>query len=123
MFRMTSLLVAVWVLTAAPTLCMGGMLEHPCSYGVDDHDESGHTPASSCDHEYCCQADPCTPVCRTVERSSKESLPRPELQHAAVDVCQGDTSCCDLTRLVPPAFDSYYSAGRRYPDRALPLLI
>lgn len=118
MLRLILLSAASWALTIAPALCMGGMLELPCR-----HDESEHASSSSCDHENCCQADPCTPVCQVAERSFKESLSRPELQRVAVDGCRAGTSYFDLACLVPSAVDHFYSAGRRYPDRALPLLI
>ena len=54
MLRIFSILIAVWTLLAAPSLCQAGVLLHDC-YG------------STCGHEATCDSDPCS---ETVIRAS-----------------------------------------------------
>jgi len=67
MARIVSILIAVWTLLAAPSLCQTGVLLHDC-YG------------STCGHEASCDADPCS------ETIIKVSVSRPSylVQTAAI---------------------------------------
>jgi len=58
MIRFASILIAVWTLLAAPSLCQTGVLLHDC-YG------------STCGHEATCDSDPCS---ETVIKASVSRL-------------------------------------------------
>jgi len=47
MIRIASIVIAVWTLLAAPSLCQTGVLLHDCH-------------GSTCGHEATCDADPCS---------------------------------------------------------------
>lgn len=77
----------MWVLLAAPTLCVGGVLAHICKCAVaaclsddscptdpcDDVDAPGHLTqavAEACGHEDSCATDPCPDVLQMAEPQS-----------------------------------------------------
>lgn len=73
--RLLNLAAAIWVLHIAPTLCLAGVLTHPCVPAAERVCESTHcdeadhvaesSKAGSCSHESNCDFDPCqTPVIR-----------------------------------------------------------
>lgn len=67
--RVLNLAVACWALHISPSLCLAGVLTHPCTpttsgtiattcYGDQDHDQPNSDPGS-CSHEDNCNSDPC----------------------------------------------------------------
>ena len=70
--RWTICLVGCWALVAAPALCSGGLLPHPC----DCEESTGHQHGAwdECGHEGECAADPCGIVVTRLDDDSA-SLP------------------------------------------------
>lgn len=64
--RFVPTIVSLIIALAAPTLCRGGLLVHPC----DDEHSSSHNDGNhneqdgGCGHEEGCAADPCSLVAR-----------------------------------------------------------
>lgn len=67
--RVLNLVVACWALQISPSLCLAGVLTHPCNPIIDStcatnvhedlhHDQPNSDPGS-CSHEDNCNADPC----------------------------------------------------------------
>jgi len=66
--RVLNLVVACWALQISPSLCLAGLLTHPCNPNEDrtcatssSHSERNHDQpdSGSCSHEDECNADPC----------------------------------------------------------------
>lgn len=58
MVRTVSILLVVWSLTATRSLCVAGVLHHPC----DHEPESGHQHEDPSPHEQSCLQGPCSMV-------------------------------------------------------------
>ena len=74
-----AILVVAWSLSGLPTLCVGGVLAHPCADheehcdergpGDHSHEESGCSHRHECQHESDCGSDPCAGTVARFERS------------------------------------------------------
>ena len=58
MVRTVSILLVVWSLTATRSLCIAGVLHHPCHHGP----EADHQHEDPCSHEQSCSQDRCSMV-------------------------------------------------------------
>jgi hypothetical protein len=57
---MFMLSLTVWSLAIMPSLCIGGLIAHPCGARCTPSHSSDVEQKGSCDHEANCEADPCS---------------------------------------------------------------
>mgnify|MGYP001163268372 CR=1 FL=1 len=62
MMRVFRLSLILWSLALMPSLCVGGVIGHPCSTSSAPSHPAGSEQDGSCDHETGCEADPCSVV-------------------------------------------------------------
>ena len=74
MKRIVMIIIAVWVLLAAPVLCMSGVLVHACACGT------------VCEHESDCDVDPCNIFTVRASRSDAEEVQIHLAETALVDL-------------------------------------
>ncbi len=143
--------IGLWAVLLAPSLCIGGWLDHPCKrltactghsgaeQGCPPHDEhtddESHDHSEPCDHsergtgecnhEENCFADPCAQL---VWSGSKETTLLtaellPDLRIASVEDSASRTPVMDHLHFGTPPPNAHHTRGRPYADRAIPLLI
>lgn len=103
--RIASILIAVWTLLAAPSLCQTGVLLHDC-YG------------STCGHEESCDADPCSETIIKANVSRLSFIEQTATMLPVVDFAPRADACVAATSIAQTEFDNPPN-----PQLKLPLLI
>ncbi len=129
--RHCAILLVAGALWGLPTLCVAGVLKHPCAR--DDgrcgqgepcersHEEPGCSHEGGCGHESDCSSDPCADAVVRSERST-HGAPSPPLQ-SAVLAAQADAGAFVSSRGLLSGVTQTRHFGRPIPESDIPLLI
>lgn len=105
MIRIASILIAVWTLLAAPSLCQTGILLHDC-YG------------STCGHEATCDSDPCSETIIKASVSRLTSIVQTAVLAPVIEFAPPVDASIAATSIAQTEFDNPPSSQFK-----LPLLI
>jgi len=74
--RIACILLTLWALFVMPSLCLAGILQHPCESEASSHHDhsSPDDHDSGCGHEDDCSDDPCSRMTVRAERSQNDFL-------------------------------------------------